>query len=191
MVGAEGDRARAQRDLGTRSQSSRVQGHVAGGGNGLVAARDLSVAVESAKFAFSKFAWVAPAVISVVCLDKMNVADGFDLLLTGERVSATRAKEAGLLNKVVEDEALDAAVATYVDQLRRGGPKALAATKQPLQRVRPMDRTEAFNWTAELSANLFASEEAQSLHGRFPQPGSQPPAPRTILFCCKPRQRWG
>ena len=33
---------------------ARVQGHVAGGGNGLVAAADLSVAVESAKFAFSE-----------------------------------------------------------------------------------------------------------------------------------------
>ena len=97
----------------------------------------------------------------------MNVADGFDLLLTGERVSAARAKESGLLNKVVEDEALDSAVATYVDQLRRGGPKALAATKQLLQRVRTMDRTEAFNWTAELSANLFASEEAQAGMGAF------------------------
>ena len=149
---------------------ARVQGHVAGGGNGLVAACDLSVAVESAKFAFSEVRLgVAPAVISVVCLDKMNVADGFDLLLTGERVSAARAKESGLLNKVVEDEALDAAVATYVDQLRRGGPKALAATKQLLQRVRTMDRTEAFNWTAELSANLFASEEAQRRHGGIPQ----------------------
>lgn len=147
---------------------ARVQGHVAGGGNGLVAACDLSVAVESAKFAFSEVRLgVAPAVISVVCLDKMNVADGFDLLLTGERVSAARAKESGLLNKVVEDEALDAAVATYVDQLRRGGPKALAATKQLLQRVRTMDRMEAFNWTAELSANLFASEEAQAGMGAF------------------------
>ena len=141
---------------------ARVQGHVAGGGNGLVAACDLSIAVESAKFAFSEVRLgVAPAVISVVCLDKMSVADGFDLLLTGERVSATRAKEAGLLNKVVADDALDAAVATYVDQLRRGGPKALAATKQLLQRVRTMPRAEAFDWTAELSASLFASEEAQ------------------------------
>lgn len=33
---------------------ARVQGHVAGGGNGLVAAADLAVAVDSAKFAFSE-----------------------------------------------------------------------------------------------------------------------------------------
>jgi len=147
---------------------ARVQGHVAGGGNGLVAACDLSVAVESAKFAFSEVRLgVAPAVISVVCLRRMHVADGYDLLLTGERVSAERAVSSGLVNKVVEDEALDAAVAVYIDQLRRGGPKALAATKALLRRVPTMERTEAFEWTAELSATLFASEEAQAGMGAF------------------------
>lgn len=140
---------------------AKVQGHVAGGGNGLVAACDLSVAAESAKFAFSEVRLgVAPAVISVVCLQRMKVADGFELLLTGERVSAQRAVDSGLLNKVVPDEALDAAVSIYVDQLRRGGPQALAATKELLRGVRTMERQAAFDWTAELSAELFGSAEA-------------------------------
>ena len=70
---------------------ARVQGHVAGGGNGLVAAADLSVAVESAKFAFSEVRLgLAPAVISVVCLARMHRADAQELLLTGERVPAAR-----------------------------------------------------------------------------------------------------
>ena len=38
-----------------------------------------------------------------------------------------------------------------------------------------MDRTEAFNWTAELSANLFASEEAQSPVWGIPQSANQRP----------------
>lgn len=140
---------------------ARVQGHVAGGGNGLLAACDLSVAVESAKLAFSEVRLgLAPAVISVVCLARMNPADGYELLLTGERVSARRAKEAGLLNQVVEDDALDEAVAGYVDQLRRGGPNALAATKELLRRVRTMPREQAFAWTCDLSASLFSSQEA-------------------------------
>lgn len=157
---------------------ARVQGHVAGGGNGLVAACDLSVAAESAKFAFSEVRLgVAPAVISVVCLDRMHVSDGYELLLTGERVSATRAAESGLLNKVVPDDGLDAAVASYVDQLRRGGPKALAATKDLLRKVRTMDRQSAFDWTAELSASLFASEEAQAGMGAFLKREPAPWAP--------------
>jgi methylglutaconyl-CoA hydratase len=141
---------------------ARVQGHVAGGGNGLVAAADLAVAAESAKFAFSEVrVGVAPAVISVVCLARMTPAHARELLLTGERVTATRVREAGLVTAVAEDDALDAVVAAYVDQLLLGGPEALAATKELLRRVPALPREEAFAWTAELSASLFASDEAR------------------------------
>jgi methylglutaconyl-CoA hydratase len=141
---------------------ARVQGHVAGGGNGLVAAADLSVAVESARFAFSEVRLgVAPAVVSVVCLARMNPRDARELLLTGERVSAVRAQQAGLVTTVVEDAALDAAVDGYVQALLAGGPLALARTKELLARVPSMPRSEAFAWTAQLSASLFAGDEAR------------------------------
>ncbi len=131
---------------------ARVQGHVAGGGNGLVAACDLAVAAEHVKFAFSEVrVGVAPAVISVVCLERMSPRHAAELLLTGERVTAERAREAGLVQQVVSAEGLDGAVAGWVDALRRGGPLALAATKDLLRRVPTMGRDEAFAWTAEAS----------------------------------------
>jgi methylglutaconyl-CoA hydratase len=140
---------------------ARVQGHVAGGGNGLVAAADLSIAVENATFAFSEVrVGVAPAVISVVTLRRMSPTHAAELLLTGERVSATRAFESGLINAVVHEEALDAHVARWVSQLRLGGPEAVARTKELLRRVPTMTRDEAFAYTAELSAGLFSSAEA-------------------------------
>ena len=141
---------------------ARVQGHVAGGGNGLVAASDLAVASASAKFAFSEVrVGVAPAVISVVCLARMTPAHARELLLTGERVSADRVKEAGLVTAVADDDALDGVVSSYVDALLRGGPTALARTKELLTRVPAMQRDDAFAYTAELSASLFASDEAR------------------------------
>lgn len=141
---------------------AKVQGHVAGGGNGLVAACDLAVAADTAKFAFSEVrVGVAPAVISVVCLAKLHPADAYELLLTGERVLAERVKQAGMINRVVAAAALDAEVATLVGQLAKGGPQALAATKELLRKVPTMSRTEAFGWTADLSAQLFASDEAR------------------------------
>ena len=141
---------------------ARVQGHVAGGGNGLVAAADLAVAAESAKFAFSEVrVGVAPAVISVVCLARMTPSHARELLLTGERVTANRVLEAGLITAVAADDALDAVVATYVGQLLLGGPEALARTKELLRRVPGMPHDEAFTWTAELSAALFTSDEAR------------------------------
>jgi methylglutaconyl-CoA hydratase len=141
---------------------ARVQGHVAGGGNGLVAASDLSVAAASAKFAFSEVrVGVAPAVISVVCLARMTPSHARELLLTGERVSADRVREAGLVTAVADDDALDGVVTSYVDALLRGGPQALARTKELLARVPGLPRDEAFAFTAEMSAALFASDEAR------------------------------
>jgi methylglutaconyl-CoA hydratase len=140
---------------------ARVQGHVAGGGNGLVAAADLSVAAASAKFAFSEVRLgLAPAVISVVCLARMHRADAQELLLTGSRVAADRMVGAGMVNRVVADEDLDGAVAEYVAALLAGGPEALRHTKDLLRVVPGMARTDAFAHASALSAQLFASPEA-------------------------------
>jgi len=141
---------------------ARVQGHVAGGGNGLVAACDIAIASADARFAFSEVrVGVAPAIISVVCLQVMHRRDAQELLLTGERVGAERVREAGLVTQVVEADALDAAVSAYVDQFVQGGPEAVTRTKELLRRVPAMTRDDAFAWTAEVSAGLFTSVEAR------------------------------
>ena len=141
---------------------ARVQGHVAGGGNGLVAASDIAVATADARFAFSEVRiGVAPAVISVVCLQVMHRRDAQELLLTGERVDAERALRAGLLTAVAPDEGLDAMVAAYVEALRAGGPQALARTKELVRRVPAVSIDEGFTITAQMSAELFASDEAR------------------------------
>lgn len=141
---------------------ARVQGHVAGGGNGLVAAADIAVASADARFAFSEVkVGVAPAVISVVCLMVMHRRDAQELLLTGERVDADRVLRAGLLTRVVPADALDAEVQSVVDSLLEGGPQAVTQTKFLLRRVPALPREDAFVWTAEVSAGLFASEEAR------------------------------
>ena len=140
---------------------ARIQGHVAGGGNGLVAACDLAVAVDGAKFAFSEVrVGVAPAVISVVCLRVMQPRLAAELFLTGERVSAEHAMAAGLLTRVVPEAQLDGVVNEWVEQLRLGGPTALAATKQLLRQIPGTTRDEGFAFTAELSAALFGGAEA-------------------------------
>lgn len=141
---------------------ARVQGHVAGGGNGLVAACDIAVASQDAKFAFSEVrVGVAPAIISVVCLQVMHRRDAQVLLLTGERVNAERVRDAGLVTRVVAADALDTVVSEYIEQIRLGGPEAVARTKDLLRRIPAMPREDAFAWTAEVSAGLFTSTEAR------------------------------
>jgi len=140
---------------------ARVQGHVAGGGNGLVAACDLAVASADARFAFSEVRLgVAPAVVAVACLRVMDPRQAAALMLTGERFWAEHARSCGLVTEVVEPDALDAAVAGWVRQLSFGAPGALAATKQLLRTVTSIDREAALEWTAALSAQLFSGPEA-------------------------------
>ncbi len=55
---------------------------------------------------------------------------------------------------------LDAAVDEVVAKVVAGGPRALAAAKRLVREVPGQDPDEAFAWTAELSAELFASDEA-------------------------------
>ncbi|MEI6360759.1 MAG: enoyl-CoA hydratase-related protein [Actinomycetes bacterium] len=140
---------------------AKVQGHVAGGGNGLVAACDIAVASSDALFAFSEVrVGVAPAVISVACLAVMGRRDAQELFLTGERVDAQRVREAGLVTRIAPPDALDAVVAGYAALLMAGGPEALAKAKRLIRRVPGLSRDEAFAETAELSASLFSSAEA-------------------------------
>ena len=116
---------------------AKVQGNVFGGGNGLVAACDLAVAADHVRFAFSEVRLgLTPAVISVVCLPQAAPADAAELFLTGRpgrRPSGS--DEAGMINAVVPADGLDAAVPAWVEQLRKGGPQALAGTKELLRRV--------------------------------------------------------
>ena len=141
---------------------ARVQGHVAGGGNGLVAACDIAIASSEARFAFSEVRiGVAPAVISVVCLQVMDRRSAQELFLSGERVDADRARRAGLVTSVVEPAGLDGAVAGCVGQLLAGGPEALTHAKHLLRRIPALDRAAAFAEASALSSSLFASDEAR------------------------------
>jgi methylglutaconyl-CoA hydratase len=141
---------------------AKVQGNVYGGGNGLVAACDLSVAVSTARFAFSEVRLgLTPAVISVVCLRRLAPAHAAELFLLGHRVPAERVMAAGMINAVAGPEEFDGVVEAWIEALRQGGPRALAGTKELLRRVPTMSRDEGFAYTSELSGEFFRSEEAR------------------------------
>lgn len=157
----------------------RIAGHCMGGGVGLAAACDISVIADDAKVGFTEVRiGAAPAMISVICLPKMRRADALELFLSGERITAARAVEVGLFNRVVAAEGLDDAVAEVVGQVVRGGPAALAASKRLIRDVPEMTRDDAFAATQEISARLFASQEAQAGMAAFRDKRTAPWVPR-------------
>ncbi len=140
---------------------ARIAGHCVAGGMGLAAAPDISVATSEAKFGFTEVrVGVAPAMVSVLCLPKMRTADARAAFLRGNRFSASEAARMGLINTAVPPEHLDEEVSAVVDDLLLGGPNALAASKQVLERVPELGFDEATKWTARLSGELFGGDEA-------------------------------
>ena len=140
----------------------RIAGHVVGGGNGLAAALDISLARDDVKFGFSEVRLgVAPAIIAVVCLPKMRRGEALEAFLRGNRFSAARAAELGLINRAVPAAELDAAVGEVLDDLRKGGPRALGFAKRLVYELPAMAQKQAFPWAAALSGELFASDEAR------------------------------
>jgi methylglutaconyl-CoA hydratase len=141
----------------------RIAGHCVAGGMGLAAAMDISIAADDARFGFTEVRiGVAPAVISVVCLPKLRLADARAAFLRGTRFAAADAARMGLINAAVPADRLDDEVAAAVDDLLAGGPSALAASKRLLADVPGMPVDEAFAWTGALSAELFAGDEARA-----------------------------
>lgn len=139
----------------------RIAGHAVAGGTGLAAALDISIAHDDAKFGFTEVRiGVAPAIISVICLPKMRRGEATQVFLRGQRFDGTEAARLGLITKAVPAENLDAEVAAVVDDLLLGGPQALAAAKDVINRVSDLPAEEAFPWAAARSAELFQSEEA-------------------------------
>ncbi|MFE4720986.1 enoyl-CoA hydratase-related protein [Streptomyces sp. NPDC056728] len=145
---------------------ARVAGRARAGGLGLIAACDLAVAADSADFAFSEVRiGVVPAVISAVCLPLMDRRSAQELLLTGAVFDAARAVRCGLLTTSVPDDALDATVTSFTEQLVRGGPAALAGTKAlldgPAAHTTADGRAALMAELQELSRTYFASAEAR------------------------------
>jgi methylglutaconyl-CoA hydratase len=140
---------------------ARVNGAARAGGIGLLAACDIAVAIDTATFAFSEVRiGVAPAIISVVCIPRMGLTRARELMLTGSVFNAAQAAEWGLLNAVAPEDGLDATVESYVESFLAAAPWALAATKEMVRRVPALSMEDGFAYAADLSARLFAGEEA-------------------------------
>jgi len=156
------DMLRAIREC-TKPVVARVHGAAIGGGVGLVAACDMTVAVRSAIFSLSEVKLgILPAVISPYVLEKIGAGAARRYAITAERFDAEEAKRIGLINEVVETaDELDDWIACIARAVMGNGPKAVAACKKILSDVAgvPWDQVQAL--TTKRIAELRVSDEGQ------------------------------
>lgn len=143
---------------------ARIAGSAFAGGLGMVVAADIAVAVHEAKFSVTEVRLgLVAGMMSVPFLLRIPKRASRELFLTGEAIGAERAETLGIINRAVPADQLDAEVGRYLDMLRLGGPRAMAATKWMLGETEmpAVALTKEFRERADFSSTYFASEEGQ------------------------------
>jgi methylglutaconyl-CoA hydratase len=141
---------------------ARVNGAAIGGGAGLVACCDLAIATETARFSFGEVKiGIIPAVIGQYVLPKIGYGHTRALFVTGERFTAERAFEIGLVHAVTPTDELDLTVGNILNRMLTSGPQAVAATKAALNALWHMEREAGRRYVIELIAAVRTGDEAQ------------------------------
>jgi enoyl-CoA hydratase/carnithine racemase len=141
---------------------ARVHGAASAAGCQLVATCDLAVAGESAQFA-------TPGVnIGLFCSTPMVALSravgrkaAMEMLLTGDLIDAHRAREIGLVNRVVPDGELDAAVNSLARQIAGKSPLTLAIGKAAFYGQVELDLAAAYAMTAEVMTRNMLAHDAE------------------------------
>jgi methylglutaconyl-CoA hydratase len=143
---------------------ARVHGAALGGGAGVVAAGDISIASAGTQFGFTEVRiGIVPGVISPFVIARIGSGRARELFLTGERFSAQVALNIGLLHHVAEDEtAMDAIIETKLQHILQASPEAIAATKALIFGVIARTPDTSLDFTAEAIADARASEDGQA-----------------------------
>jgi enoyl-CoA hydratase/carnithine racemase len=141
---------------------AQVQGVATAAGCQLVASCDLAVAVESAKFA-------TPGVnIGLFCSTPMvalsrNVErkHAMEMLLTGDMIDARRAREIGLINRVVTADALRAETLNLAQQIAGKSRVTIAIGKEAFYRQLEMGLSDAYAYASEVMTRNMLETDAE------------------------------
>ena len=133
-----------------------VNGYCLGYGLTLVTWCDFVVASERAEFGYPEVLIGTPAIVGAIRLpQKIGWEPAMEMLLTGERIDAERAREIGLVGRVVAHDSLMEEAHALAARLVRGAPLAQRAMKEVAMRARTMTSEEAirFGETMRIVAN--------------------------------------
>jgi enoyl-CoA hydratase/carnithine racemase len=139
-----------------------VNGYCLGYGLTLVSACDFVIASERAVFGFPEVRIGVPTIVGAIRLPgKIGMQHALELLLTGDRIDAARAKEIGLALDVVPEEQLMAAARRLADRLCQGAPLAVRAVKEMAYRGQHLPWTDAVRMGETMRRVVHATEDAR------------------------------
>jgi len=140
----------------------RINGAAIGGGAGLAACCDLAIAADTARFGFGEVKiGLVPAVIAQYVVPKIGVSQARALFVSGERFSAERAFEIGLIHGVVPPEELDATVMEIAQRCLTSAPDAITTIKRVVDVVWESERLATQRFVVEMLARVRTGNEAR------------------------------
>ncbi|MBL8472857.1 MAG: enoyl-CoA hydratase [Rhodocyclaceae bacterium] len=141
---------------------AKVQGVATAAGCQLVAQCDLAVAAEHVKFAVSGINLGLFCSTPAVALARnIGRKAAFEMLSTGDFITAARARELGLINRIAPAAELDAAVAQLTANLVSKPAISLARGKEGFYRQIEMGLEGAYQYAAETMACNMGDHAAQ------------------------------
>jgi len=139
-----------------------VNGYALGFGLTMVSACDFVIASEEATFGFPEVRLGVPTVQGSVRMPgRIGWQNAMELLLLGERVSAERAKEMGLVWKVVPHDHLMAEARDLAARLCASAPLAVRATKEVAWRGQELPFLDAIRFGETVRRVAAATEDAR------------------------------
>lgn len=141
----------------------KINGAALGGGVGLVSCCDYVITTDDALFGLTEVRLgLVPAVISPFVIAKIGESQSRAYFMSGERFSANRAKEIGLVHEVVAKDKFEESFEKVVKSFLVAGPIAAVVAKKLIVKNKEMaNQLGLQDYTCQTIAKIRTSDEGQ------------------------------
>jgi enoyl-CoA hydratase len=147
---------------------ARIQGYCLGAGPEVAAGCDLRVCTPVSVFGMPEVRVGVPSVVEAAILPRLiGWGRTSEFLMVAENIDAKTAYEWRLVEKVVPDEEIDAAVEQWVSAILKATPKAMRAQKALMRKWENLTTDQAVKAGIAAFASSLKTGEARERMGEF------------------------
>ncbi len=137
-----------------------VEGRALGGGCGIATAADMVLATDSAQFGYPEIAiGFVPAIVMAILRRSVSEKRAFEMITSGEAISAQTALEYGMINRVFGAEVFGTEVEEFVARLATKSSSGLMLAKELFYRTDAMQFEAAIEAGADVNALARTTED--------------------------------
>jgi len=140
---------------------ARVNGSCVAGGTGLALACDIVVASDRARFGTPEVnVGLFPMMVGALIFRNLGRKPAMEMMLLGEKLSAERALQMGMITRLVPPEDLDGEVNRIVESLADKSPIGMKIGKEAFQQMEDLPFDQALDLLASKLKEVASTEDA-------------------------------